>query len=88
MTTTTCRITINFPTTMRAECAVTALDSGLDILRDNSADTAVSITSSIDESAHGTGLNIEGAASTTVGEGIVLRMGSESANFIEFDAEL
>ena len=88
MTTTTCRITINFPVTMRAECAVTALDSGLDILRDGSADTAISITSSIDESAHGTGLNIEGAASTTVGEGVVLRLGPEAANFIEFDAEL
>jgi len=88
MTTTTCRITINFPVTMRAECAVTALDSGLDILRDNTSDTAISITASIDESAHGTGLNIEGAASTTVGEGVVLRLGSEAANFIEFDAEL
>ena len=88
MTTTTCRITINFPVTMRAECAVTALDSGLDILRDNTSDTAVALTASIDESAHGTGLNIEGAASTTVGEGVVLRLGTEAANFIEFDAEL
>ena len=88
MTTTTCRITINFPVTMRAECAVTALDSGLDILRDNTSDTAVALTASIDESAHGTGLNIEGAVSTTVGEGVVLRLGTEAANFIEFDAEL
>jgi hypothetical protein len=87
-TTTTCRIMVTVPTIMRAIPAFTTLDSGLDILRDSSSDTSVTLSAAIDQSAYGCGLNINDCTSTTVGEGVILRLGSEAANFIEFDAEL
>ena len=87
-TTTACRIMMTLPTIMRAIPAITTLDSGLDILRDSSSDTSITLDAAIDQSIHGCGLNITGAASTTVGEGVILRLGSEADNFFEFDAEL
>ena len=85
---TTCRVMVTVPTTMRAASTFTTLDSGLDILRDSSSDTSITLDAAIDQSRHGCILNFTGAASTTAGEGVILRLGTEAANFIEFDAEL
>ena len=85
---TTCRVMVTVPTTMRAAPTFTTLDSGLDILRDSSSDTNITLDAAIDQSRHGCILNFTGAASTTAGEGVILRLGTEAANFIEFDAEL
>ena len=79
---------VTVPTTMRAASTFTTLDSGLDILRDSSSDTSITLDAAIDQSRHGCILNFTGAASTTAGEGVILRLGTEAANFIEFDAEL
>jgi len=86
--TTGVRIMMTLPTTMRGIPTVTTLDSGLDILRDSSSDTSINLAAAIDQSIHGCGLNISNCTSTTVGEGAILRLGSEADNFLEFDAEL
>ena len=83
------RIFVPFPTTMRAIPTITTLDAGLDILRDSSSDTSINLGSAIDQSTHSCGLNITNCTSTTVGEGVILRLGFDSAdNFFEIDAEL
>ena len=83
------RIFIPFPTTMRGIPAITTLDAGLDILRDSSSDTSINLGAAIDQTTHSCGLNITNCTSTTVGEGVILRLGFDSAdNFFEIDAEL
>ena len=83
------RIFIPFPTTMRGIPTITTLDAGLDILRDSSSDTSINLGAAIDQTTHSCGLNITNCTSTTVGEGVILRLGFDSAdNFFEIDAEL
>ena len=74
---------------MRGIPTITTLDAGLDILRDSSSDTSINLGAAIDQTTHSCGLNITNCTSTTVGEGVILRLGFDSAdNFFEIDAEL
>jgi hypothetical protein len=84
--TTTTRHIVQYPVTMRSSPSVSA--NGLEMLRDTGSDTAVTISSSLDESIHSCGLNITDVASTTIGEGCILRLSSSTSSYISFDAEL
>ena len=88
VTTTTTRVVVTFPVTMRGIPTVTTLDAGLGILRANVVDNSVTLSSTNDPSTYSTGLNLADCASDTIGEGIVLRIVNGTSGFLEADAEL
>ena len=86
--TTTLRVCIQFPVEMRTTPTVSADNSYLDVLRDTTNDTSVTLGSSLDESPYSTNINIGSVSSTTVGEGGILRLKNNTSAYIQFDAEL
>mgnify|MGYP002621264045 FL=1 len=86
--TTTLRVCIQFPVEMRTTPTASADNSYLDVLRDATNDTSVTLGSTLDESPYSTNINITGVASTTIGEGGILRLSNNTSAYIQFDAEL
>ena len=83
---TTTRHIVHYPVTMRGIASVSA--NGLEVLRDTGADASVTLGTPLDESIYSCGLNIGSVASTTVGEGCILRLSNSTSSYIQFDAEL